>query len=286
MPSPPSSACHARRNLGGAHTFLLPQPGHSLNRHARSMTSAISAWFSTLRHRQCTALTLETRKENAFMDKFIVTVVPSEAASYAFLSSLQNLDTQGSIELYATEVLTKEPDGKLAQRSSEDTRGLATAVGTSVGALLGLLAGPVGFAVGAVAGGASGFASETAYSGVSGEFISNVGRSLAPGEYAVFAEAYEDWTFPVDEAARAAGGRVFRQATGEVIKAQDEGRGRRRDARSSSSSTRKSRARRVRPRPSSRRSVPRPRRSSRSRPKSTSRSPRKCKRAGTQRSSQ
>jgi uncharacterized membrane protein len=154
------------------------------------------------------------------MDKLIVTLVPNEAAAYAFLSSLEDLDLQASIELNATEVITKAPDGQLVRKAVNDQRGLGTVVGASVGGLLGMLAGPVGLAVGAVAGGASGFAGETVYSGVSGEFISGVSRSLAPGGYAVFAEADEDWTFPIDEAARNAGGKVFRQGTWDVVKAQ------------------------------------------------------------------
>lgn len=154
------------------------------------------------------------------MDKFIVAVVPDERAAFTFLSSLQSLDANGAIELYATEVLTKDTNGQLVQKAADNQRGLGTIVGSSVGALLGLFGGPVGLAVGAVAGGAAGFASETAYSGVSGEFVGGVTRSLQPGAYAVFVEAYEDWTFPVDDAAHAVGGQVVRQATGDVVKAQ------------------------------------------------------------------
>lgn len=154
------------------------------------------------------------------MDKFIVGAFPNERSAYAFLTSLQDLDLNGSIELFATEVITKDQSGQLIQKASDNQQGLGTVVGSSVGALLGLLGGPVGGAVGAVAGGAAGLAGESAYSGVSGEFLSNATRSLAPGRYAVFAEAYEDWTFPIDDAARAQGGQVHRQATGDVVKAQ------------------------------------------------------------------
>jgi uncharacterized membrane protein len=154
------------------------------------------------------------------MDKFIVAVLPNEAAAYSVRAALEDLDTQGSIELYATEVIAKKADGQLVRVTSTEERGLGTIVGTSVGGLLGLLGGPVGLVVGAVAGGASGFATETAYSGVTGEFIANVGRSIAPGSYAVFAEAWEDWTFPVDDVVQNAGGRVVRQPIGDVVRAQ------------------------------------------------------------------
>ena len=154
------------------------------------------------------------------MEKLIVAFVPDETSAYAFLRSLEELDLEGYIELSATEVITKAPDGQLVQKAVNDERGLGAVVGAALGGLLGMLAGPAGLAVGAVAGGASGLAGEMAHSGVSGEFISSVTRSLAPGAYAVFAEADEDWTFPVDEAARRAGGQVFRQATWDVVKAQ------------------------------------------------------------------
>ncbi len=154
------------------------------------------------------------------MDKLIAAVVPDEAAAYAYLASLESLDLQGSIELSATEVITKAPDGTLVRKAVNDQRGLGTIVGAAFGGLVGMLAGPAGLAVGTAAGAATGLAGETVHSGVSGEFIGSVSRSLAPGAYAVFAEAEEDWTFPVDEAARNARGQVFRQTTWEAAKAQ------------------------------------------------------------------
>lgn len=154
------------------------------------------------------------------MDKIIVALVPDEVAAYALLQSLQDLDAQGSLELSATEVIARAPDGKLVRKAVEDQGGLGTLVGATVGGLIGLLAGPAGAAVGAATGATGGLAGELAYSGISADFIDKVSRALAPGAYAVVAEVDEDWTFPLDEAARAARAQVFRQATWDVAKAQ------------------------------------------------------------------
>jgi uncharacterized membrane protein len=154
------------------------------------------------------------------MDKLIVAVVKDEASAYELLSSLEALDGAGEIEIFGSRVVEKNQEGRLVEKKQGDLSGLGTLVGVAVGSLLGLMAGPVGFAVGAVAGGAAAFAGETAYSGVTGEFVVQVSQSMPPGSFAVVMEAWEDWTYPVDEVARRLGARVVRQPIGDVVKAQ------------------------------------------------------------------
>jgi len=154
------------------------------------------------------------------MDKFVVTVVKSESDAYQLLKKLDQLDTDGLIELHAACVVRKEQDGRMTVVKTDDQHGLATVVAAALGAFLGLLAGPTGVAVGAVAGGGAGFAGETAYSGITGEYLDTVSRAIAPGAFAVFAEIDEKWTLPIDDAASALGAGVFRQAVGDVIRAE------------------------------------------------------------------
>jgi len=68
--------------------------------------------------------------------------------------------------------------------------------------------------------GAAGFAGETAYSGITGDFLDKVSRKLTPGTWAVCADVDEDWTMPIDDAASAVGGMVFRQPVGDAIRAE------------------------------------------------------------------
>jgi len=154
------------------------------------------------------------------MDKFIVTVVPSERAAFDLLQVFDQLDMDGRIEVYGTSVVTRGQDGRIVTKTEDEKRGLGTLLASALGALVGLFGGPVGAGVGAVAGAAAGTAGEVAYSGVAGDYLRTVTSALAPGAYAVFAEVDEDWTFPIDEAARAVGGQVYRQAIGDVVKAQ------------------------------------------------------------------
>jgi len=155
------------------------------------------------------------------MDKELVIVVPNEVNAYEVVKALRALDYQGSIELYASTVVTKTPDGKLAVKDTHHMRGpWAAILGMSTGALIGLLAGPVGMAAGAALGAATGLGAELTYTGFAGDFIHGVAEKLQPGSWAVCASLWEDWTVPVDVAIQPYGALVFRQATDDVVAAQ------------------------------------------------------------------
>jgi len=158
------------------------------------------------------------------MDKEIVIVVPSETSAYEVVKALKALDDEGSIELYSSTVLVKSRDGAM---SIKDTRhlhgGWGTLLGLSTGALIGLLGGPVGVAVGAAVGGAAGLGGDLAYSGFAGDFVKDVAARLQPGNYAVCASVWEDWTVPVDVAVAPFGAVVSRQGTDDVVMAQIRG---------------------------------------------------------------
>lgn len=155
------------------------------------------------------------------MDKEIVAVVSNEVNAYEVMKALRALDDQGSIELYASTVVTKTPDGRLVVKDTHHMRGpWATVLGLSTGALIGLLAGPIGVAAGAAIGAATGIGIDLTYTGFAGDFIHSVAERLQPGSWAVCASLYEDWTVPVDVAIQPYGAIVFRQATDDVVAAQ------------------------------------------------------------------
>ena len=154
------------------------------------------------------------------MDRDIVVVVQTEEAAYQALRALRQLDAEGSIELHAAVIVSKESDGQVKLRDKRDTFGWGTLLGMSTGALVGLLGGPVGMEAGMLAGGGAGLSGDIAYSGFSVDFVRRVGDRLMPGMCAVIAHAYEDWTVPVDSAVAAFGGIVFRQSSADVAEAQ------------------------------------------------------------------
>ena len=135
------------------------------------------------------------------MDKEIVVVVSNEVSAYEVFKALKALDDQGSIELYASTVVMKTPEGRLTVKSSHELRGpWAPMLGMSTGALIGLLAGPAGMAAGAAIGAATGLGAELTYTGFAGDFLYDVAAKLQPGTWAVCASLWEDWTVPVDVA--------------------------------------------------------------------------------------
>jgi uncharacterized membrane protein len=154
------------------------------------------------------------------MDKFVTVVVPQERKALDLLAALDQLDAEGMIELSAATIVGRKKDGSVEVKQTDEQRGLAALAGAPLGALLGLFAGPVGAGVGAVAGAATGTVGETAYSGVAGEYVHRVTQALKPGSWAIVAEVDEDWTLPIDDAAAAVDGQVFRQPIGDVVKAQ------------------------------------------------------------------
>ena len=154
------------------------------------------------------------------MDKILVAVFDSEAKAYEGSRILRELDTEGSIALYAVAVISKDLNGTVTVKQSADDGPLGTAVGLLCGSLIGALAGPAGLAIGAAAGTTGGSIYDLARLGIGEDFISEVGRNLQPGKSAVIAEAWEEWVMPVDSRIEAAGGTVLRRARGEVIDAQ------------------------------------------------------------------
>jgi len=155
------------------------------------------------------------------MDRDIVIVVPTENAAYQVLRALRQLDDEGSIELHAGAVISKDANGRLKVHDKRDENvGWGTLLGMSSGALIGLLGGPVGMMAGAAFGGGAGLAGDVAYTGFASDFVRQVGASLTPGTSAVIAHAFEDWTVPIDTAVSALGGTVLRQASIDVAEAQ------------------------------------------------------------------
>ena len=150
------------------------------------------------------------------MDRMLVVVFPNEGKAYEGKGALRQLDSEGSISVYAYAVLTKNADGTASIKQGDDVGPIGTLVGTSVGSLIGILGGPVGVAAGAAAGMAAGSVLDVNNIRVGTDFIDDVQKALVPPNVAVVAEVDEEWTTPVDTRMEAIGGNVFRRSLSEV----------------------------------------------------------------------
>jgi len=156
------------------------------------------------------------------MDKILVVVFDTEVKAYEGSRALQELQNEGSINLYSNAVIARDAGGKVAVKQQGDMGPVGTAVGLLTGSLIGLIGGPVGLAVGASVGMSGGLLYDLAHLGVGEDFLYEVEKSLQPGKAAVVAEVWEEWTLPVDTRMESLGGVVFRRMRGEIVDAQIE----------------------------------------------------------------
>lgn len=151
------------------------------------------------------------------MDKVLVVVFESESKAYEGSLALQELQNEGSINLYAKAVIARDANGKVTVKQSGDMGPVGTAVGLLTGSLIGLLGGPVGVAIGVSVGMSGGMLYDLAQLGVGEDYLNEVGKSLLPGKAAVVAEAWEEWMLPVDSRMEALGGVVFRSTRMDIV---------------------------------------------------------------------
>ena len=156
------------------------------------------------------------------MDKMLVVVFESELKAYEGSRALQELQNEGSINLYAKAVIARDASGKVSVKQQGDMGPVGTSVGLLTGSLIGLLGGPVGVAIGAYAGTVVGLFYDMGHLSVGEDYLSEVEKSLLPGKAAVVAEVWEEWTTPVDSRMEALGGVVIRRTREEFVDAQIE----------------------------------------------------------------
>ena len=150
------------------------------------------------------------------MDRMLVVVFGNEAKAYEGKEALLQLDSEGSISVYAYSVVAKNADGTATIKTGNDAGPLGTLAGTSLGSLIGALFGPAGLVVGAAAGYGAGATADIDNARIGDDFIADVTKELLPNRVAVVAEIEEDWTTPVDTRMEAIGGTVFRRALSDV----------------------------------------------------------------------
>jgi uncharacterized membrane protein len=157
------------------------------------------------------------------MNKIIAVIFNNEEDAYKGVRELEALNDEGSISLYASGIVKRQPDGRVTVLQEAPDGPLGTVVGLATGAMVGLIGGPVGSAVGAAVGAGGGMFYDLAKLGLGEDFLYDVGHNLLPGMTAVVAEVYEEWVMPVDARMEFAGAiALHRRARGEVEDAQFE----------------------------------------------------------------
>jgi len=142
--------------------------------------------------------------------KMLAVVFNDEKSAYEGVRALKELNSEGSIDVFAGAVLQKDAQGWVATKKVDSDFPIQTFAGTAMGALIGLLGGPAGVAVGSAAGVAAGLLGDMYTANVDEEFLTEVSTALTPGKWAVIAEVDEDWVTPVDTRMEALGGVVHR----------------------------------------------------------------------------
>ncbi len=145
------------------------------------------------------------------MSTFAVIVFPDEKKAYEGLHALQDLHAEASLTVWGTDVLRRDPDGRLSIVKRDDQGPLGTGLGALAGGLIGLFGGPIGAAVGVAVGATAGGVGDLVHFGVSEEFLTAIERDLAPGKFAVIAEIDEEWVVPLDSRMEQLGAKVVRE---------------------------------------------------------------------------
>ena len=148
------------------------------------------------------------------MYKMLAIVFNDEKSAYEGARALTELNTEGSIDVFAAAVLQKDAQGWTATKKVKSDFPIQTLAGTAMGGLIGLLGGPAGVAVGSAAGVMAGLFGDMYTANVDESFLTEVSTALTPGKWAVIAEVDEDWVTPVDTRMEALGGVVHRTLKG------------------------------------------------------------------------
>ncbi len=151
------------------------------------------------------------------MDKFIVVIFDSEPEAYEGLWTLQDLDHEASINLYAKAVIVRDATGRIVVKQPSDTGSIGAGVNLFTWSLIGLFHGPNRLDTIADPGMFEGAFSSLAKCGVGEDFLYEVGQSLQTGHAAVIAEVWEEGTTPVDNRMESLNGMVFRRIRREIL---------------------------------------------------------------------
>ena len=154
--------------------------------------------------------------------ELIVAAFNDEGKAGEELKELRALEKEQLIVLLNAAVMTKDMDGKVTVKETDDVgAGKGALFGAIAGGLVGLLGGPLGVIVGAAAGAATGgVAANKIDMGFPDETLDELRGTLQPGSSAILALIQHQWVDRVVEELDKHGAVLFRQALKEELVAQ------------------------------------------------------------------
>lgn len=144
------------------------------------------------------------------MENILVVVFDGEKEASEGLGTLNQLDCDGIITIYAGAVIQKDAKGTVTVKDAQGDFPSHTIAGTALGGLIGLLGGMAGFGIGATVGGITGVIRDLHTARLNRHFVDDVSAVLKPGKFAVIAHVGEELMTPVDTLMEESGGIVFR----------------------------------------------------------------------------
>jgi uncharacterized membrane protein len=163
--------------------------------------------------------TQNTSNANTFTSTYNVISVAFEddCNTYAALTALKQLNTQGQLNVEAAAVVVRGDDGKLDVKDQVgDVDYVGTASGGTLGLLIGILGGPVGVLVGGTYGLMVGSLFDLGEAEETESVLSQISTSVRPGRTALLAQVTEQSPEVVDVTMSRLGGTVLRRPVDEV----------------------------------------------------------------------
>ncbi|MBN1146381.1 MAG: DUF1269 domain-containing protein [Anaerolineales bacterium] len=154
--------------------------------------------------------------------ELVVAAFNDEGKAETVLDELKKLEKEQTISLVNAAVMTKNEQGKVSLKETQDVgAGKGALFGAVAGGLIGLLGGPAGVIIGAAAGAAAGgVAANKIDMGFPDDTLKELQETLTPGSSAILALIQHEWVDRLIEELDKFGAALFRQTLKEELLAQ------------------------------------------------------------------
>jgi uncharacterized membrane protein len=150
-------------------------------------------------------------------ENVIVVSFADDSKAYDALTALEELDSQGQLDVIDVAVVTRAEDGRVQVKDDvADDAPVGTAGGGVVGLLIGILGGPIGVLVGGATGLLAGSLYDLADAEDTDSVLSEMSKSVRVGRTAVLAQVVEQSGAVVDTAMSRVSGTVARRSVYDV----------------------------------------------------------------------
>jgi uncharacterized membrane protein len=150
-------------------------------------------------------------------DNIVVVAFADQSKAYQALSQLRQADVAGGVDVRATALLERGPDGAVRVPEGDDVAsGVGVAGGGLIGMLIGVLGGPLGMLLGGYAGMLAGGVGAVARAEDRDVALDAISRRIQPGHTVLVAEVGEVATDVIDDLMAPLGGTLTRHSAEDV----------------------------------------------------------------------